>query len=109
MTTRRFALKIRVGEILEILDGLRSQGIATVVSSSGNGDLINYDVECLYYSLENLGERISLHRFSLAELERDYEAIRKNLLGLVTRMAGIVASVTGPQTGVDIYDYAICA
>jgi hypothetical protein len=109
MTKLRLGLKVRVGETMEILDGIRSEGITNIVSSAGKGDFSNSDVECLYYSLENLGERISLTGVSFDELERDYEVIRKNLLSLVTCMARIAASVKAPNTSEGLFDYAIRA
>jgi hypothetical protein len=107
MTTRSFALKIRVGEMMEIIDRIRGQGIVNVVATDGIDGVINHDVECLYYGLENLGFQISNKDLSLSALEDDYEAIRKSLLSLVTRVAQITVSMTGPYAAVDRYHYAI--
>jgi hypothetical protein len=107
MTTRRFALKIRVGEMMEILDGIRGQGVAGVVAAHSSHAIFIHDVESIYFSLDNLGDKISIKSFTLGDLETEYEAVRKNLLALVTRMAQISIAVTGPQTAVNMYDYAV--
>jgi hypothetical protein len=107
MTTRRFALKIRVSEMMEILDGIRGQGITNVVAIGGVDCLLIHDIEGLYYALDNLGDQISIKSISLGALEAEYEAIRKSLLALVVRMAQITVSMTGPLTVVDRYDYAV--
>jgi hypothetical protein len=107
MTTRRFALTIRVGEMMEILDGIRGQGITNVVATGGIDGVKIHDIEALHYALDNLGDQISIKSFNLLALEADYEAIRKSLLALVTRMAQITVSMTGPYSAVDMYQYAI--
>jgi hypothetical protein len=105
MTTRRFALKIRVGEMMEILDGIRVQGITNIVASGGNESFLIHDVDGLHYALDNLGDQISIKSFPLNRLEAEYEIVRKNLLALVTRMAQITVSMTGARTGLDRYGY----
>jgi hypothetical protein len=107
MTTRRFALKIRVGEMMEILDGIRGQGITNVIATAGFEGVLIHDIEGLHYALDNLGDQISIKSFPLATLEADYEGIRKSLLALVTRMAQIAVCMTGPRTATDLYDYAV--
>ena len=107
MKIQRCALTIRVGETMEIIDRIRGQGIANVVATDAIDGVFNHDVECLYYALENLGYQISNKDFSLGALEDDYEAIRKSLLSLVTRVAQIKVSMNGPYRAVDMYRYAI--
>jgi hypothetical protein len=107
MTIQRCALEIRVGEMMEIIDRIRGQGIVNVVATDGIDGVINHDVECLYYASETLGYQISNKDFLLSALEDDYEAIRKSLLSLVTRVAQITVSMTGPYAAVDRYHYAI--
>jgi hypothetical protein len=107
MTIQRCALTIRVGEMMEIIDRIRGQGLVNVVATDGIDGVINHEVECLYYALENLGYQISDKDLSLSALEDDYEAVRKSLLSLVARVAQITVSVTGPYAAVDRYHYAI--
>jgi hypothetical protein len=107
MTIQRCALKSRVGEMMEIIDRIRGLGIVNVVATDGIDGVINHDVECLYCALENLGYQVSNKDFSLSALEDDYEAIRKSLLSLVTRVAQITVSMTGPYAAVDRHHYAI--
>jgi hypothetical protein len=89
--------------MMEIIDRIRGQSIANVVATDGIDGVINHDVECLYYALENLGYQISNKDFSLSALEDNYEAIRKSLLSLVTRVTQIKVSMTRPYTAVDMY------
>jgi hypothetical protein len=107
MTRQRCALRVRVGEMMEILDGIRGQGVTNVVATGGIDGVMIHDIEALHYALDNLGDQISIKSFHFVALEADYEAIRKSLLALVTRMAQITVSMTGPYTAVDMYRYAI--
>jgi hypothetical protein len=75
MTIQRCALKIRVGEMMEIIDRIRGQGIVNVVATDGIDGVINHDVECLYYALENLGYQISMTG-PYAAVDRYHYAIR---------------------------------
>jgi hypothetical protein len=106
MTRQRCALKVRVGEMMEIIDRIRGQGITNIVATGGINGVMIHDIEALHYALDNLGDQISIKSIDLGALEADYEAIRKSLLAFVTRMAQITVSMTA-YTAVDMYRYAI--
>jgi hypothetical protein len=92
---------------MEILDGIRGQGLTNVVATGGIDGVMIHDIEALYYALDNLGDQIAIKSFTLDALEDQYEGVRKSLLALITRLAQITVSMTGPQTAMDMYQYAI--
>jgi hypothetical protein len=109
MKTGRMALKIRVGEMMELLDGIHGQGISKIFAASGIHGVIVHDIGSLRYALDILGDKISIEAITLESLEGEYELIRKCLLALVSHMAQITVSMAARHAVVDMYDCALHA
>jgi hypothetical protein len=101
MSSRQFALKSKIGELMTLLDTIQAKGIESVPVKIDTSEIRTYSVGGLKDALDGLmAELISSSESNIPSLEEKYEHDRADVFRIVGTLAEIVASTaTGNEYG----------
>jgi len=95
MSNRQFALKSKIGELITLLETIKSKGIQSVDVRIDTNEIRTYTIGGLSDALSSLTtELISSTDSTIATLEEKYEHDRADVFRIVGRLAEIVASTS---------------
>jgi hypothetical protein len=101
MSDRQLALKSKIGELMALLETIQSKHIQSMAVQIDTQELRTYSVDGLLDALSSLlGELNAASEATIHAMEQKYEHDRADVLRIVGRLAGIVASAsTGNEYG----------